>query len=337
MTGQNGNGEHSENGNGKDPHAGEANGNGNGKPSRPRPKELHFINFDYTNSNGAKYLACGARRKNCPVCGYKYSKDERPIRVCPECGFDRRCMRAVPKGEKRCKRHSATVPNGVLHPSYRHGKTAMPISFPADVQKAYENQLKAMDARNVFSEMAVFATRIQTVSGRIANTSESDKWWQKLGALVEKVRAASAEGDDAEMSKQVNLMIRLAERGASEVSQWKELLTLCNGLAKLKQVQAGIERDHKAFLPADKAHEVIRVMAMAVREAMLTVRDSWREVAPLLDDREWDEMVERCRATGNWEMELNAWRGRIPRQAMAGSFLRADRVIQRQVRDLIPS
>ena len=310
--------------------------NGNGKPSRPRPKERHFIPFEYTNPVGHKYLACGARTKVCGGCGYMYSREQRAIRSCPECGVDRRCSRPIGK-KKRCKRHSATVPSGILHPGYRHGKSALPVRFPEDVQKAYYAQLKAMDARNVFSEMAIFATRIQTLSGRIARTSESNRWWKKLGDLVQRVREASAEGDEAEVNKAVNAMVRLADKGASETEQWAELLKLCGGLAKLKQVQAGIERDHKAFLPADKAHEVIRVMAMAVREAMMLVRDRWRDIEPLLGDTEFEDMMERARESGEWEMEIMAWRQRMPRTKMSGSFLEADRVIQRQVRDLIPT
>ena len=122
-----------------------------------------------------------------------------------------------------------------------------------------------------------------------------DQWWVKLGKLQHEVRAAVQQGDDKRKDQAFDEMLYLSTQGAEQAEQWQELLQLTKDLARLKETQAKIVRDQKAFLPMADAMQIIETLATAVRDALLLVRDQWRQVAAMLTPDELDELIIRMR------------------------------------------
>ena len=198
-----------------------------------------------------------------------------------------------------------------------------------------------MDSKSVFGEMGVFLARFEQLSGRLATRKESESWWLRLGQLLKAASDAAARSDRAAQDVAMDEMAKLARRGAKEADQWRELLQYVKDLASLKHLQGQIEKNHKAYLSASEAMEVITTMAHAVKEALVLVlvRDQWRSMEQLLqDDDLLNELIERHvppEDRGAVESFFAEWKAVLPTKEMNQSVRDADQLVQRKLTQLI--
>lgn len=294
---------------------------------------------------------CGGQRRKCPGCSRKYNKDERLLLACPECGRDRRCRSLQIEPSKRCKFHGGMTLSGPDAPNYKGGRRAAPAlpGFPKHVQQAFVDAQRSTDMTSIVSEHGLVQARMLLIAGRLAGP-EAETWWKDLAALRAKILAdspAAQAGDKAaagRVAANVDAMLHLVDKGATESDQWAEVLKLNDKSAELKSRQAQIERDHSAVLTATQALDFVRLIAQGVKEALLLVKSKFAFIRQALHDEVEREAIVRdaVRAIDEGEDKREVIEGvlarfveTIPVEDVDDSFSSANRIVQGRIKQMV--
>lgn len=229
------------------------------------------------------------------------------------------------------------MPRGPAASRYKHGRRSRlwGDKLPDGLRQTFWRAMAQMDTRNVFGEMATFQTRIDQLATRLATSQEASAWWIQMANLGKQARDAAAAGDQKDADRAINQMVKMAERGAKEEVQWRELLQCVQKLARLKKLQANIERDNKAYLSMTDAMAIIETMAQSMKEAIVLVRDQWRVFeAMLLADALVEHIEGVLEDRGSTAAVQEIYR-RLPINDMTTVFATADRQVQSNMAKLM--
>lgn len=221
---------------------------------------------------------CGARRRRCSRCGFRYQAAEQMLLECPQCGTSRRCRRRVGAGASRCTSHERghlRVP-GVLHPAAYHKAFAR---SGKDLASRYAEVYKAIEMRSVKQEAALLQTRAQQVAEQLT-VNQSTAAWLRMRAAVSQIDALQAKvaaGDKAAQRVYGSLVAGIfadIRSGAQEAGMWSEAMVLAERVANMKAREAAIERDRKAYLTAAEAVALTSSLAFATLEVFADLRSA---------------------------------------------------------------
>ncbi len=303
--------------------------------------------FQPFEDNGRKL--CGGTRRRCSNCGYAFTKGERLLLACPECGSDRRCRNPAGKQNGRCKFHGGRVKPGESAPNYQHGRRAAKLPhFPKHVQDAYAEAIKSTDMASIRQELGIVQARLRLVA---QNVKDARQWRDDIVVLVGIVdanRAAASKNSQGPEAVKVaaafDQMLAKIRDGATDDQWWDEILGLNMQSAELKVKHSQIERASGAVLSATQALDFVTVIGRAVREALLLVKSRVAVVRAALRDRDAvrgivDNAVAAIESGGDVRENIEAAVDRvlesIPLDTVEGSFSEANEIVQGRIRSMV--
>lgn len=241
------------------------------------PTKDHFLPF----KNEAGSILCGARRRQCS-CGYRYSKDQRELKECPECGKDRRCHRRVRTLTDRCIFHlgRARAAYALKTKHSRHSKYF--AGLPDDLRERAESVLRDDSWLSNRHAIALLQARFMELCDRL-KSGENRFWLKQLhecwNGLIEAnkaVGAAREEGDaDKVLAAQVQAqaaMTRLGEtiRRAKDIEKvWDDIFNVTGKVSGLQRNEAEIIERYRGTMTAAEAY----MYALRLRDAVFDVID----------------------------------------------------------------
>ncbi len=165
--------------------------------------------------------SCNAPTKSCRKCGFRYPprREVDPLRMtaCPECQEPRPCrQRNLPDRGGRCRFHGGASLAGREHPNFRHGGRSkyLPVHLAGRYQEAVEDP-QLMELRGDAALLEVRLTQL------LSEAVQPD--WRLLHESFLSVRRAAAAGDVKGMTRALDELRAIIERGFTEEKRWEEI------------------------------------------------------------------------------------------------------------------
>lgn len=194
---------------------------------------------------------CGARTRNCRQCGRRFTKDERDLTHCPECGEDRGCR--TPVGQpKRCRRHGGASPNGIAASRHRHGLYSKYL--PGRLTDRYQRTLVDDRLVSLKDRIALLDTRLTEELENLdaggsavlfAQATHAFVAYEKFSELARKEEDGSATRAEylAKAGEALLDARNAVRRGQRQHEVWRDIRAMLQELRQLVEAQWKREKD----------------------------------------------------------------------------------------------
>lgn len=191
---------------------------------------------------------CGAKRRNCNKCEYHYTKADKELDQCPQCGACRKCVAKVPFEGKRCRMHGGNNAKGPAHYKFTDGKGSKYFDYlPPNVRGRAEAAFNDPELLSIRSDVAVFEARKMELANRLYSGEHAGLWktlralWTSFEDLGRQTREALDAGDQDKASElrqeSAELIANIGKtikQGSKAESAWRDLMDVTHETSKLK-------------------------------------------------------------------------------------------------------
>lgn len=197
---------------------------------------------------------CTARAKTCRKCGYRFTKDERELWECPQCGENRRCKRHAVSGYSVCQVHGAGSPlqgrpggTPVRKAGGRYSKR-----LPSRLLEKYEEAINDDELLSTRDDIAVVDARITDLLLRV-DTGEASKHWFAASSALNDLTKAIRKSDTEGMASSINELKYNIGKGVSDYAAWNDVTSLIDQRRRL------VESERKRLLEMQQYITVERI------------------------------------------------------------------------------
>jgi hypothetical protein len=206
---------------------------------------------------------CQAKSRKCSACFHRFTKEERELTACPECGRPRFCWRWATGGYKVCVSHGSGSPKkGRAHDVKKNDDTSgMRRKFlPQRLLESYDEASEDKRLLELRRDLSLVEARINDLLSR-ADKGESGALWDKVKDTWLRYRRAEAGGNDRSMQAELLEMGEWIEKGFQDRATWEEIADLTERRRKL------VESERRRLLEMHQMISVERVLALMEKVA----------------------------------------------------------------------
>ncbi len=196
---------------------------------------------------------CHAKNYTCSKCHYSFTRDQKSIWYCPQCGYPRRCPRIAKTGQYSCYNHGQFF--------IKRGKycvTGRREHLPRRLLESYDAAVVDKDLLLLRRDLALIESRIDDLLDR-ADTGESGRLWKEIKTAMrafERADEMTAPGYLAQLKE-------LILEGNEDYSVWGEISDLVEQRKRL------VESERRRLMEMHQMISAERVMALMERIALI--------------------------------------------------------------------
>lgn len=211
---------------------------------------------------------CRARNKSCRKCERRFTKDERDLEACPECGYQRRCVNHHLKGRRGCRMHLGKRHVGMAHHKFKTGERSRYMQVLSDEQlERYRQMQDAPDYLSLSPDIYAVQLLIEETFTRTRAGESESAWRRAREAFNQFMDAQEKKNREASMSALMELRSAL-DAGNGRMDALVDLDRLWNRLQRLVESQRRRAIEHGELVQLSIIINMLRFSAECYRQRM---------------------------------------------------------------------
>lgn len=235
----------------------------------PKPHEYRYIE----KFGSGKVPMCGCNRHKCKQCGYRFTKEDKGRKDCPDCNKERYCERPRIKDPNHpdkwlpCNIHGGQshVMRGAASPHWKGGKYSKHL--PARLLEAYDASREDADILSLNDDIALTEARVTDVLARV-DSNESGALWDDLAKAAKEFKAAQRSNDSELCSALLEDLLKLIQKGKGDRENWREIGDLLERKRKLSESQLKLLTTKQEFISRQQAVQMVSQITEVIKGAV---------------------------------------------------------------------
>ena len=213
---------------------------------------------------------CGCKRVKCRNCRRRFSKEEKALDNCPDCGEERYCVNPRikdPDNPNRwhpCKVHGGMSfkSRGAAHHNYKEGKFSKYL--PKRLLEAYDQSRNDPDILSLNDDISLTEARVADVLQRV-DSNESGAMWDELSKTAKEIKLARRSGDVELVETLFDDLLKLIQTGKADRENWREIGDLLERKRKLSESQLKLLVTKQEFISRQQAVALVGNLVEVVK------------------------------------------------------------------------